>query len=59
MDSQAKTPKLLDRVRQVVRLHHYSLHTERTYVDWIKRYVCTRGLQARRTMLASGPCWIP
>ena len=39
MDSQAKTPKLLDRVRQVMRLHHYSLHTERTYVDWIKRYV--------------------
>jgi len=59
MDSQAKTPKLLDRVRQVVRLHHYSLHTERTYVDWIKRYVRTRGLQARRTMLASGSCWIP
>jgi len=22
-----------------MRLHHYSLHTERSYVDWIKRYV--------------------
>jgi len=39
MDSQARTAKLLDRVRQVMRLHHYFLHTERTYVDWIKRYV--------------------
>jgi hypothetical protein len=37
MDSQARTAKLLDRVRQVMRLHHYFLHTERTYVDWIKR----------------------
>ena len=29
MDSQGKTPKLLGQVRQVMRLHHYSLHTER------------------------------
>ena len=39
MDSQEKTPRLLDQVRQVMRVHHYSLHTERAYVDWIKRYV--------------------
>ena len=29
--------KLLDQVREVVRLKHYSIRTERTYVDWIKR----------------------
>jgi len=29
MNSQARTPKVLDQVRQVMRLHHYSLHTER------------------------------
>lgn len=23
----------------MMRLHHYSIHTERTYVEWIKRYV--------------------
>jgi hypothetical protein len=26
--------KLLDQVREVMRLKHYSLRTERTYCDW-------------------------
>ncbi|NCS50696.1 MAG: hypothetical protein GPJ29_23540 [Microcystis aeruginosa BK11-02] len=30
--------KLLDVVRETVRLKHYSYRTEQTYVDWIKRY---------------------
>jgi hypothetical protein len=29
------TPKLLEQVRNVMRLHHYSIHTERSYTDWI------------------------
>lgn len=32
-------PKLLDRVVQVMRVHHYSIRTERTYIQWIKRYI--------------------
>jgi integron integrase len=32
-------PKLLDRVRSVARLRHLSLSTERTYSDWIKRFI--------------------
>lgn len=32
-------PKLLDQVRQTIRRKHYSLRTEQTYVDWIKRYI--------------------
>ena len=28
-------PTLLDDVRQGLRLHHYSLHTERSSVEWI------------------------
>src|SRR5438105_3957310 len=39
MESQGQTPRLLEQVRSAMRLHHYSLHTERSYVDWIKRYV--------------------
>jgi hypothetical protein len=39
MEGQAQAPKLLVQVRNVLRLHHYSIHTERSYVDWIKRYV--------------------
>ena len=39
MECQAEAPRLLDQVRDVLRLRHYSIHTERAYVDWIKRYV--------------------
>gem|GEM_PF-5525709 len=31
--------KLLDRVRDVCRLKHYSLRTEQAYVHWIKKYI--------------------
>src|SRR5262245_31363088 len=33
-------PKLLDQVRDVTRRKHFSIRTEQTYVDWIKRYIC-------------------
>jgi hypothetical protein len=29
--------KLLDQVTQVIRFKHYSIRTERAYLDWIKR----------------------
>src|SRR5258708_2558992 len=32
-------PKLLDQVRDVLRMKHYSLRTEQAYVNWIKRYI--------------------
>ena len=32
-------PKLLDRVRHMCRLLHYSIRTEDAYHDWIKRYI--------------------
>jgi integron integrase len=32
-------PKLLDQVRGKIRLKHYSIRTEQTYVDWIKRFI--------------------
>jgi site-specific recombinase XerD len=31
--------KLLDQVRDVIRLKHYSYRTEETYVQWIVRYI--------------------
>src|SRR5258706_1275708 len=33
------TLKLLDQVRETIRRKHYSLRTESTYIDWIKRYI--------------------
>ena len=32
-------PRLLDRVRERLRLKHYSIRTEQAYVDWIKRFI--------------------
>ena len=31
--------KLMDQVREVLRVRHYSIRTERCYCDWIRRYV--------------------
>jgi integrase len=35
--SAGRTPKLLDRIRQVIRAKHYSRRTEGADVDWIRR----------------------
>ena len=32
-------PKLLDQVRNTIRLKHYSIRTEEAYLKWIKRYI--------------------
>jgi integron integrase len=31
--------RLLDQVREVMRLYHYSIRTEEAYIQWIKRYI--------------------
>lgn len=39
-----KQPKrLLDQVRELIRLKHYSIRTEQTYVSWIKRFILFHG----------------
>ena len=37
--SQPDSVRLLDQVREKIRLKHYSIRTEQTYVDWIKRFI--------------------
>lgn len=32
-------PRLLDQVRQAIRIRHYSSRTEKAYVHWIKRFI--------------------
>ncbi|MEQ1667421.1 MAG: integron integrase [Sulfuriferula sp.] len=39
----ANPPKLLDRVRDKLRVKHYSIRTEQVYLDWIKRYILFHG----------------
>ncbi len=41
----APPPKLLDQVRDKLRVKHYSIRTEQSYVDWIKRYILFHGKQ--------------
>ena len=42
--------KLLDQVREVIRVKHYSLRTEETYVQWIKRFIFFHGKRHPREM---------
>jgi len=37
---EQRPKKLLDQVRDAIRLKHYSLRTEQAYVGWNKRYIC-------------------
>lgn len=34
-----RSPKLLDQLRERIRLKHYSIRTEQSYVHWAKRYL--------------------
>jgi integron integrase len=37
------SPRLLTRVRDKIRLKHYSIRTEHAYVDWIRRFIRFHG----------------
>lgn len=39
----ADPPKLLDRVRDKIRLKHYSIRTEQSYVQWVRRFILHHG----------------
>ncbi len=38
-NTPAAPVRLLDQVRERLRLKHYSIHTEKSYVGWIKCYI--------------------
>jgi hypothetical protein len=42
--------KLMDQVREVMRLRHYSIRTERCYCDWIRRYIKFHKMQRRASL---------
>lgn len=48
--TSSKPPRLLDQVRDRLRVLHYSLRTERTYLDWIKRFILFHGKRHPRDM---------
>ena len=41
--SQPEAPRLREQVREAIRVRHYSLRTEQTYVSWIKRFILFHG----------------
>jgi integron integrase len=48
--STLETPRLLDRVRDSIRVRHYSIRTEKSYVDWIRRYIRYHGRRHPRDL---------
>ena len=53
--TRSQPPKLLDDVRKVLRLHHYSIHTERSYAEWIVRFVRFHGMRSRDDLCPAEP----
>ena len=49
----AQPPKLLDQVAANMRVKHYSIRTEKSYVDWIKRFILHNGKRHPKDMGAT------
>ena len=43
LNAETPSPKLLDQLRERVRLKHFSIRAEQTYVQWVKRYIIFHG----------------
>ncbi|MGB2832566.1 MAG: integron integrase [Methylotenera sp.] len=48
-----KPPKLLEQVSAKMRVKHYSIRTEKSYIDWIKRYILHNGKRHPKEMGAA------
>lgn len=44
----------MDEVRSLMHRLHYSIHTERSYCDWIARYIRFHRMQSREELLRAG-----
>ncbi len=42
-DEPPPPPRLLDQVRNAIRVRHYSIRTEAAYVDWVRRFILFHG----------------
>ena len=43
-------PRLLDQVRSVIRVKHYSIRTEKSYVSWTKQFIHFHNLAHPKNM---------
>jgi|ERR1035438_1182695 integron integrase len=46
----APPPRLLDQLRESLRVRHYSLRTEDAYVDWVRRFILFHGKRHPREL---------
>src|SRR5262249_8505769 len=49
------SPTLLEEVWRVLRLQHDSIHPERSYVEWIVRFVQFHHMQTRADLVPAEP----
>jgi hypothetical protein len=54
MSISRKGKNLLDEVRDMLQLHHYSIHTEPSYCGLIKRYIRYHTMTCREEELING-----
>jgi len=40
MESFRQSSPFLEKVREAIRVRHYSIRTEQAYLDWVKRFIC-------------------
>src|SRR5881394_3587982 len=52
-DGPNAKPKLLDQVRELLRVRHYSVRTEKAYIGWIRRYILFHGKRHPRELGAA------
>jgi len=45
MSTGNKKPRLLNHMRETIRLHQYSIATERVYLHWVRRFILFNGKQ--------------
>ena len=45
-----QAPRFLDQLRSEIRVRHYSLRTEETYVGWVRRFILFQGKRHPRDM---------
>lgn len=53
LDSRGETSdkrKLFDEIRRAIRVRHYSIRTEETYIQWIRRFIIAKNKQHPRNL---------
>jgi site-specific recombinase XerD len=52
MRMENRPPKLLDQLREAIRVRHYSIRTENAYCDWARRFILFHRKRHPRDMAA-------